>query len=219
MKDFKKYGRLAVMSAAALGMTAALTIEGATAYFTTYVSAGGSQVVSLGAETEIHEEVSNMTKHISIENASATNDCFVRVKVFCGNELAINYTQADGGSNWYRGEDDYWYYRPILAAGATTTVLDAQIVLPEGFDKDNFNVVVIQECTPVVYDASGNAVADWTTTYSDYQSRAVEGSADAEYRAGVNADDTADAEYRAGVNAADMANALCRVMGEGAEIA
>ncbi len=48
-------------------------------------------------------------------------------------------------------------------------MLDAKIVLPEGFDKDNFNVVVIQECTPVVYDASGNATADWTTVYSDYQ--------------------------------------------------
>ncbi len=169
MMDFNRYAKLAVMSAAALGMTAVLAIEGAQAYFTTYVSAGGSQVVNLGAETEIHEGLSNMTKHISVENASAVNDCFVRVKVFCGNELAIDYTEADGGQNWYLGNDGYWYYRPILAAGTTTTVLDAKIVLPEGFDKDNFNVVVIQECTPVVYDASGNATADWTTVYSDYQ--------------------------------------------------
>ena len=169
MMDFNRYAKLAVMSAAALGMTAVLTIEGAQAYFTTYVSAGGSQVVNLGAETEMHEGLSNMTKHISVENASAVNDCFVRVKVFCGNELAIDYTEADGGQNWYPGDDGYWYYRPILAAGTTTTVLDAKIVLPEGFDKDNFNVVVIQECTPVVYDASGNATADWTTVYSDYQ--------------------------------------------------
>jgi hypothetical protein len=169
MMDLNRYAKLAVMSAAALGMTAVLTIEGAQAYFTTYVSAGGSQVVNLGAETEIHEGLSNMTKHISVENASVVNDCFVRVKVFCGNELAIDYTEADGGQNWYLGDDGYWYYRPILAAGTTTTVLDAKIVLPEGFDKDNFNVVVIQECTPVVYDASGNATADWTTVYSDYQ--------------------------------------------------
>ena len=75
----------------------------------------------------------------------------------------------------YLGEDDYWYYRPILPAStdpdnpSQTTVLDAKIILPEGFDRDNFNVVVIQECTPVVYDESGNATADWTTVYSDYE--------------------------------------------------
>ena len=80
MKKMGKYGKLAGMTAAALGMTAALTLEGASAYFTTYVSAGGSQVVRLGSSTEIHEDVSQMTKHISIENASAENDCFVRVK-------------------------------------------------------------------------------------------------------------------------------------------
>lgn len=175
MKDWKRYGKLAVVSAVALGMTAVLTIEGAMAYFTTYVSAGGSQIVNLGAETEIHEDVSNMTKHISIENASAINDCFVRVKVFCGGELTIDYTETEGNQNWYLGNDGYWYYRPILAAGATTTVLDAKIVLPEDFDKDNFNVVVIQECTPVVYDAAGNATADWTTTYSDYEEFETQG--------------------------------------------
>ena len=47
MKKMVKYGKLAGMTAAALGMTAALTLEGASAYFTTYVSAGGSQVVRL----------------------------------------------------------------------------------------------------------------------------------------------------------------------------
>ena len=82
MKYFEKYGKVIAMSAAALGMTAALTIESSLAYFTTYVSAGGSEVVSLGAQTTIHEEVSLMTKHITIRNTSQINDCFVRVKVF-----------------------------------------------------------------------------------------------------------------------------------------
>jgi len=47
--------------------------------------------------------------------------------------------------------------------------LDVKIDVPDGFDRDNFNVVVIQECTPVVYDESGNATADWTTVYSGYE--------------------------------------------------
>lgn len=175
MRFLEKNKKVLAMSAAALGMTAALTIESSLAYFTTYVSAGGSLTVDLGAETTIHEDVSNMTKHISIRNVSQTNDCFVRVKVFYGGELAIDFTDVSGDDNWYQGEDDYWYYRPILPAStdpdnpSQTTVLDAKIILPEGFDRDNFNVVVIQECTPVVYDESGNATADWTTVYSDYE--------------------------------------------------
>ena len=166
MKKMGKYGKLAGMTAAALGMTAALTLEGASAYFTTYVSAGGSQVVRLGSSTEIHEDVSQMTKHISIENASAENDCFVRVKVFYGGDLEVVYSDTE--NNWYEGEAGYWYYRPILPAAQTTTGLDVKINVPEGYDRDSFNVVVIQECTPVVYDEAGNPVADWTTVYTDY---------------------------------------------------
>ncbi len=167
MKKMGKYGKLAGMTAAALGMTAALTLEGASAYFTTYVSAGGSQVVRLGSSTEIHEDVSQMTKHISIENASAENDCFVRVKVFYGGDLEVVYSDTE--NNWYEGEAGYWYYRPILPAAQTTTGLDVKINVPEGYDRDSFNVVVIQECTPVVYDETGNPTADWSTVYSEYE--------------------------------------------------
>ena len=167
MKKMGKYGKLSGMTAAALGMTAALTLEGASAYFTTYVSAGGSQVVRLGSSTEIHEDVSQMTKHISIENASAENDCFVRVKVFYGGDLEVVYSDTE--NNWYEGEAGYWYYRPILPAAQTTTGLDVKINVPEGYDRDSFNVVVIQECTPVVFDGTGNPTADWSTVYSEYE--------------------------------------------------
>ena len=49
MRFFEKNKKVLAMSAAALGMTAALTIESSLAYFTTYVSAGGSLTVNLGA--------------------------------------------------------------------------------------------------------------------------------------------------------------------------
>ena len=92
MKRIEKYGKVIAMSAAALGMTAALTIESSMAYFTTYVSAGGSMTVSLGAQTTIHEDqVTDMTKHISVKNTSDSNECFVRVKIFCGGEFSIGY--------------------------------------------------------------------------------------------------------------------------------
>ncbi len=169
MKFWERYGRLIAMSAAALGMTAALTVESSMAYFTTYVSAGGSNVVTLGSNTALDEDVSNMTKHITVVNPSE-NDCFVRVKVYSGSEIPI---EVRGDANWRRGDDDYWYYGPVLAAGASTTVLDAAIDAA-GFDKDNFNVVVIQECTPVVYDDAGNETANWDMVYSGYSREGAE---------------------------------------------
>lgn len=174
MKRIEKYGKVIAMSAAALGMTAALTIESSMAYFTTYVSAGGSMTVSLGAQTTIHEEdkMVDMTKRISVRNTSDSNECFVRVKIFCGGEFSIGYPKESdviANEDWYFGDDGYIYYRPILAPGELTSVLDAKIYVPEDFDREDFNVVVIQECTPVVYDASGNASADWNAVYTEYQ--------------------------------------------------
>lgn len=160
-----------IAAAAALLLAAPAGLRGATAYFTTYVSAGGSGVLNLGAETELVEDVSNMTKHISVKNTSQTNDCFVRVKVFCGSQLTVSYEDSSEGENlWYSGEDGYWYYRMPLGPGEATEILDVKINdLPESFDRDSFNVVVIQECTPVVYDEDGSPSADWELVYQDYQ--------------------------------------------------
>lgn len=169
VKHLKQYGKLMVLSLAALGLVAASGGQDSMAYFTTYVTAGGSEIVRLGAQTEIREDVSSMTKHVSIQNVSQTNDCFVRVKAFCGQDLTLTYTDTSGRGDWYDGKDGYWYYRPIVPAGAATAVLDIKINLPAGFNKDEFNVVVIQECTPVLYDDSGKASADWSKTFTDYK--------------------------------------------------
>ncbi|MCI8993474.1 MAG: hypothetical protein HFG80_12255 [Eubacterium sp.] len=172
LKYLKSYRALAVVSSAALLMLLAANFEDASAYFTTYVSAGGSQVVHMGSTTELHEDVTDMTKHISVTNASQTNDCFVRVKVFCGGQLQISYAdRSENGNAWrYSEEDGYWYYNSILPAGASTEILDVKIGdLPVDFDRDSFNVVVIQECTPVIYDEEGNPSADWTAVYTDYE--------------------------------------------------
>ena len=171
MKE-RKQRKTWILAAAALGMTAVLGLPGASAYFTTYVSAGGSQTVHLGSQTEIHEEVSNMTKHISITNVSQNNACFVRVKVFHSGQFTVTYEdRSESGTGWtYSEADGYWYYGQPLPAGASTEILDAKIGdLPEDFDRDSFNVVVIQECTPVLYDEAGNPEADWSTVYTDYQ--------------------------------------------------
>lgn len=178
MKRLRRYKNIVALPAAALLMVALADFGNTSAYFTTYVSAGGNETVHMGSQTEIHEDVSDMTKHVSITNTSAQNACFVRVKVFYGGQLQVSYIdRSESGDLWtYSEEDGYWYYGPILAPGASTEILDVKIGdLPEDFDKDSFNVVVIQECTPVIYDEDGNPTADWTTVYTDYQEVSEEG--------------------------------------------
>lgn len=170
MKEIKKFKKLAVLSVAALGMTAALHVENAMAYFTTYVSSAGGGTVNLGSSTLIHEDpVVNMTKKIMVENTSE-NECFVRVKVFSGDIVDFHQTfsQEEGESNWTEGDDGYWYYNQILGGkkpedetGPVTEVLNVEIDVPEGYDREDFNVVVIQECVPVFYDDEGRPYADW----------------------------------------------------------
>lgn len=181
----RKYKKAAAMSAAALGLVAALTIESSMAYFTTYVSAEGSQVVNMGTRTKIDEDVTEMTKHITLLNTSDRGDCFVRVKVFHGEGITVAYRDVKGNGDWYDGGDGYWYYRPVLPVGEKTSQLDVAIdttgLVKPGTEpgaaaeyiKDKFNVVVVQECTPAVYDEGGNP--KWETIYTDYQEAEGEG--------------------------------------------
>lgn len=154
------------LAVAAVVLTAGMTIQSAMAYFTANASAAGEQQLVLGTQTEVYEEpVVDMTKQISVRN-TGENDCYVRVRVIHGSLFQVEYSgEADA---WTSGSDDYWYYNQTLSAGAATSVLQAKIVIPEGYEND-FNVVVIQECAPIQYDASGNllspADADWNLKF------------------------------------------------------
>ncbi len=181
-KDYRKIGAASAMTlglVGLLGMASVQTPKDASAYFTTYVSAGGSQTVSMGAQTEIHEEIENMTKQVTVTNVS-DNDCFVRVKVFYSGDLNISYQYSKEGEKkpvnpWTQSfeddECDTWYYRPILKKGESTEgVFEIKIEKPaEDFGKDSFNVVVVQECTPVTYNEEGNPAADWNLVFDGYQ--------------------------------------------------
>lgn len=130
------------------------------AYFTTYASAKGGYEIQAGTETEIHEEIEGLNKHIRIENTGGA-DCFVRVKVFAGSVTDISY--APGSGAWQEEDGGYWYYTYPLAPGETTEELVASITIPESMADmaGSFDVIVIQECTPVLYHTDGTAYADW----------------------------------------------------------
>ena len=59
----------------------------------------------------------------------------------------------------------FLYYDQILPAGETTaTKLNVSYTFPATDSEDapaEFNVIVVEECTPVLYKADGTAYADW----------------------------------------------------------
>ena len=115
-------------------------------------------------ETVPDEKVDENGKHVTIKN-TGKYDCFVRVKAFAPVELT--YNAPDGG--WSAGKDDYWYYDEVLPAEKTTgSELNITYTFPSGDDKpEEFNIVVIQECTPVLYDEDGSPYADWNHVITD----------------------------------------------------
>lgn len=149
-----------LLAAAALALTAALTVGSAMAYFTAHTEAGGEVPLNIGfTETEVDEKVDGGGKHIVIHNIG-DYDCFVRVKVF--SVIDIGYKPSgkwrDGGG------DGYWYFDSVLPAGGSTEELLVTFEYPANTEEDKteeFNIIVVQECTPVVYDEEGNAAADW----------------------------------------------------------
>lgn len=155
---------------AAFVLTVSINIDNALAYFTTFATATGGITMNLSAtNTEINEEkqVVDGLKKVSVENKS-TVDCYVRIKVFVGdkykNNKTISYLEPDGLSNWTPGADGYYYYNDIVPAKGNTTQLHVKVTFPVKTEDEiptDFNVIVIQESTPVLYDANGTPYADW----------------------------------------------------------
>ena len=127
----------AVLTAAiVLGMISGISVGSAQAYFTTYATARGGHTLHIGNQSQIKEEFSRWTKHISLENTGNT-ESYVRVKVFAGSVYGLEYS---GSGQWRAGEDGYWYYDEILPAGGVTDVLDVRIELPAVTDETGNSV-------------------------------------------------------------------------------
>lgn len=167
----KKKMKTICLSAAALVLAMGVMVGTAMAYFTTYAVADGGVTLDLGfTHTEINEEVINGKKQLVLENTS-DYDCYVRLKALTGNahKDGIAYSEPEGAGLWTPGTDGYYYYNAIVEAGGITSQIDVSFVLPQDNQTD-FNVIIIQECTPVLLDDNGEAYADWSVTADISQS-------------------------------------------------
>ena len=152
-----------LMAALAVVLVLGVSLGTATAYFTTYARAQGGYTIELGEQTEIYERFSQWTKHVIVTSEEGSEPVFVRVRAFWGETYDVVY---DGGDSWTEGSDGFWYCRDILKGGEDTPELDIHIVnVPSDVEVgDGFNIVVVYETTPVLYDADGAPYADWSMT-------------------------------------------------------
>ena len=171
-------------------------------YFTTYAEAAGGYTIRLGDRTDITEDFTEWTKHVTIANDPGSEPVYVRAKAFCGSEYTITYSGE--GWTWNR-EDGYYYYSEAVEGGQSTKPLNLKIEgIPEDpEDLERFNVVVIYESTPVKYHEDGSAYTveetDWDeildtgSTVSTGGSEAPE-EGSPEGTEGTDAEDAGDAE-------------------------
>jgi len=157
--------KIICLTAAAFIMVAGLSLGKALAYFTTYTEAKGGIELDLGfTETIPDETVVDGAKQVKIKN-TGDYDCYVRMKALVGSAYTISYTEPGSEGKWTPGADGFYYYSDIVPAkGGETSQINVNITfpIPEDGVAPDFNVIIIQECTPALYRDGGEAYADWT---------------------------------------------------------
>lgn len=147
-----------ILPALAAILVIGLMVGPALAYFTAHLEATGGAKVNLGFKTEIKETVKDMQKTVVISN-KGPESVWVRAMAFSAYDLEYS------GTGWIIGPGGYYYFDQALAAGESTqdkplvigiktTVVEGDTTTPPA--SGEFNVVVIYECAPLLYDADGN---------------------------------------------------------------
>ena len=154
----------------ALALLAAAAIEPAMAYFTANAVNAGALTIDVGSTTTIDEpDVVEWTKHIVVTCDKNSVPVYVRARAFAGVTFPLEYTVPEG-SKWTEGDDGWWYYEDILMPGQSTEeelLVHIDNVPEDAVEGDSFNVSVVSEDTPVLYDAKGNPYADWDLRFSN----------------------------------------------------
>ena len=148
----------------ALAMIVLSGIKPALAYFTGTASASGGQTVTFGYASEAEEQVSGLTKTVTLRNTGETN-VFVRARAFAGEQYTLQYEDIEG---WTLDEKGWYVYNKLVAPGKSAVFKVTVSGIPEGMqDGDSLNVAVVYECTPAQYKADGTAYPDWNYAYQD----------------------------------------------------
>ena len=165
---------------AALAGIATSNIDAAWSYFTDSSYATGGIQIKVKPDTDITEEFDNREKRVTIVNNEVSVPVYVRAKVYAN----PTYLETISGTNWTGPDADGWYYyQAVLMPGDPTEQLLARIKFPVDPDNPedpiandpeyNFNVIVVYEATPDVYNEDGSAkdpqAADWTLRLDDQE--------------------------------------------------
>ncbi|MBR0398464.1 MAG: hypothetical protein IJI10_09380 [Eubacterium sp.] len=158
-----------ILMAAAVLSIATAGLGKANAYFTTYATAAGSNRISLGDETTVHEDFSSWTKTLTFTNsADSSHDVYIRARAFYGDKYE-DYVSYEPGEKWILGDDKEWYYftEPVAPGEAADEFVLKVGPVPDEIAKDlnEYNVVVVYETIPAA-DAS-YADADWSQAESN----------------------------------------------------
>lgn len=136
-------------------MVLSANIKGAWSYFTTYATAKGGYPVKLGDNTTVEEEFSNWQKHVKIKNEDGAKAVYIRARAYCGADYELTY--SDDSGKWSPASDGFYYYSDPVDGGQTADELLVNIGnVPEDVKSiKDFNVVVVYESIPVLYNEDG----------------------------------------------------------------
>lgn len=149
-----------VLTAAAVVLSAGLQVGNAYSYFTAYNTAAGSARIELGTPNPgITETFDDWVKTVTVTN-SGSEPCYVRIKVVAGDLYASNLQCVPDTEKWTKKDDGYYYYSDMLQPGDGAGEIRITIPTPAADAKD-FNVVVVEEHAPVVYDEKGAPYGGW----------------------------------------------------------
>ena len=149
------------------------SVTGAISYFTTFAEARGEKTLHLIEQTRIWEDVEENSKKLTVYNTDKHVPVYVRAKGFSSGDYSLKYDAP--GKNWVDGGDGYWYYsnedgtHKILEPGQNTSrenqliVSISRTVTTEPTDGETFNIVVVYEAAPVIYE-DGKPKEDWNQT-------------------------------------------------------
>ena len=125
-------------------LLAGASVGTAWAYFTATTSADGGYTFTA---PDIHEEITDKTKVITITNDEKGVLTYVRAKAVTAEKYknSLTYGLAAG---WEQG-GEWFYYTAPLEPGDSTTALTVTIGAPaDEKDDQNFNIIVVYEDTP-----------------------------------------------------------------------